>query len=141
MFVMTKNSSILFLNCSSLSFTEEQKDFFYDKSREFVREGNQSGLLQYGILSKYKAYQLQTVYYPSYKYNGTTIMYMGKNNKKDFKKGNYLGFDCSGFVSFIYHYVFIINCFEIYYFFQNKYITFLFSSYLVIEKSLKSIKA
>lgn len=91
---------------SSLSFTEEQKDFFYDKSREFVREGNQSGLLQYGILSKYKAYQLQTVYYPSYKYNGTTIMYMGKNNKKDFKKGNYLGFDCSGFVSFIYHYVF-----------------------------------
>lgn len=91
---------------SSLSFTEEQKDFFYDKSREFVREGNQSGLLQYGILSKYKAYQLQTVYYPSYKYNGTTIMYMGKNNKKDFKKGNYLGFDCSGFASFIYHYVF-----------------------------------
>lgn len=91
---------------SSRSLTEEQSTFFYDKSRKFIREGNESGLLQYGILSKYKAYQLQTVYYPSYKYNGTTVMYMGKNYKKDFKKGNYLGFDCSGFVSFIYHYVF-----------------------------------
>lgn len=91
---------------SSASLTKEQSDFFYSKSRKFVREGNSSGLLQYGILSKYKAYQLQTVYYPSYKYNGLTVMYMGKDYKKDFKKGNYLGFDCSGFVSFIYHYVF-----------------------------------
>lgn len=91
---------------SSDSFTEEQTEFFYSKSRKFVREGNKRGLLQYGVLSKYKAYQLQTVYYPSYKYNGTTVMYMGKDYKRDFKKGNYLGFDCSGFVSFIYHYVF-----------------------------------
>lgn len=86
---------------SSGSLTEEQSDFFYSKSRKFVREGNESELLQYGVLSKYKAYQIQTVYYPSYKYNCT----MGKYYKKDFKKGNYLGFDCSGFVSFIYHYV------------------------------------
>lgn len=91
---------------NSASLTKEQSDYFYNKSRKFVRDGNKSGLLQYGILSKYKAYQLQTVYYPSYLYNGVVVAYMGDDYKKDFKKGNYIGLDCSGFTSFIYHYVF-----------------------------------
>lgn len=85
----------------STSLTEKQKDFFYHKSRTFVREGNQAGLLQYGILSKYKAYQLQLVYYGSEFYNGLKVLYMDH-----FRPGNYLGFDCSGFTSFLYHYVF-----------------------------------
>jgi len=89
----------------SASLTKEQSDYFYTKSRKFVRDGNKSGLLQYGILSKYKAYQLQTVYYPSYLYNEVVVVYMGDDYKKDFKKGNYIGLDCSGFTSFIYHYV------------------------------------
>lgn len=86
---------------TSASLTNKQTQFFYDKAREFVRDGNKKGILQYGILSKYKAYNLQSVYYGSENYNKMKVIYMDK-----FKKGNYIGLDCSGFASFIYHYVY-----------------------------------
>lgn len=87
---------------SSQGLTDAQARFLYQKMMKLISEGNAAGILQYGILSKQKAYQLRLVPYESVFLNGREVIFMDGN----FTPGNYIGLDCSGFASFAYHYAF-----------------------------------
>lgn len=86
----------------SQGLTDLQSKFLYKKMKKYIKEGNESGVLQYGSYAKQRAYQLELVSYNEEYLNGNKIIYMDNG----FKSGNYIGLDCSGFTSFVYHYTF-----------------------------------
>ena len=103
------------------TLTEEQSNALINFAKRFSRDGFERRRLVYGINAKYKAYNLQLVRY-STPYtvlsNGSKLSLIsfgpygkdyGWNEEKtedEFEPGDYIGLDCSGFVSFLYHHVF-----------------------------------
>ena len=100
------------------TFTKNQIDRLIKFAKEFTEEGFRREKLVYGILAKNKAYNLQLVHYPSpyveliegdrlkvinFGPYGEEYGWNGEKTEKDFKPSNYIGLDCSGFISFLYH--------------------------------------
>lgn len=99
------------------TLTQEQSDNLINFAKTFSNEGAKSGILAYGISAKYKAYNLQSVYYGSQfttvNNQSIQLIYFGATGKDanpdggtKFIPGNYIGLDCSGYISFLYHHVF-----------------------------------
>lgn len=100
------------------TLTKKQSSALIDFARQFAKSGFEERKLVYGINNKAAAYNLQLVQYKKahaeaglinfgaygheYGWNGETIEEAyGRNQVYE-----YIGLDCSGFISFLYHHVF-----------------------------------
>ena len=103
------------------TLTQNQSDRLIAFAKEFAEKGFEREKLVYGILSKYKTYNLQLVHYPSpyttlssgerlrvinFGPYGAEYGWNGEQTEEEFVPNNYIGMDCSGFIAFLYHHVF-----------------------------------
>lgn len=108
------------------ALTEAQQNNIVQFSRDFVRDGNAAGLLQYGGIRIYQTYQLRLVYsdtnYVTFNNKRVKVLWMmnpgGYPNYDAYYAdlvnktggylvpGDYLVLDCSGFMSLMYKHVF-----------------------------------
>ena len=112
------------------TLTTDQENALINYAKNFSYWGTKNNAILYGTLIKSWAYNLQPVPYKDQMKNGTTtrqILYdstkkilkwkdfeanketaigsYGFNGEKSFEQGYYIGLDCSGFISFLYHQV------------------------------------
>lgn len=111
---------------SEAALTETQQNNIVEFARDFVSDGNDAGLLQYGAIRVYQTYQLKLVHadanYVTHNGKRVKILFMmNPNGYPDYDAyfaelvnstggyldpGDYLVLDCSGFMALLYKHVF-----------------------------------
>ena len=125
-----KNVAYYAQQSNSKTLTADQENALINYAKSFSYWGTKNDAILYGTLVKSWAYNLRAVPYKDQEKNGKKIREIeydstqhtliwknletnenyllggyGANGETEFRQGNYIGFDCSGFISFLYHQV------------------------------------